>query len=65
MAMQGFTQSMNRLLVISLSCLALVVVAACATVAEQAGPPTAFRLSSPPLADNGVLSPKNAGNSKG
>jgi phosphatidylethanolamine-binding protein (PEBP) family uncharacterized protein len=48
---------MNKI-VASLFTLAL---AACATQ-EQAGPPTAFRLSSPQFPDNSMLQPKNAGN---
>ena len=38
-----------------------LVLSACATQ-EVAGPPTAFRLSSPQFADNARLEPKNAGN---
>jgi Raf kinase inhibitor-like YbhB/YbcL family protein len=42
-----------------LSCL---LAAGCASTSENAGPPTAFRLSSPQFADNAMLQPKNAGN---
>jgi phosphatidylethanolamine-binding protein (PEBP) family uncharacterized protein len=41
--------------------LSLLAVAACATT-QQEGPPTAFRLSSPGMADNSMMQPKNAGN---
>jgi Raf kinase inhibitor-like YbhB/YbcL family protein len=39
----------------------VLLVSACATQ-EVAGPPTAFRLTSPGNADNAMMQPKNAGN---
>jgi Raf kinase inhibitor-like YbhB/YbcL family protein len=42
--------------------LSLLALAACATTQEIEGPPTAFRLTSPGMADNARLPPKAAGN---
>jgi hypothetical protein len=42
--------------------LSVCLLAACATTQEPAGPPTAFRLTSPGNADNAMMQPKNAGN---
>jgi Raf kinase inhibitor-like YbhB/YbcL family protein len=41
-----------------LSCLLI----ACATTQDPVVPPTAFRLTSPGIADNSMMQPKNAGN---
>lgn len=42
--------------------LSLLALAACATTQEMEGPATAFRLTSPGMADNARLPPKAAGN---
>lgn len=42
--------------------LALLMLAACGTLRENEGPPTAFRLSSPGMPDNSMLPPRAAGN---
>jgi Raf kinase inhibitor-like YbhB/YbcL family protein len=42
--------------------LSLLALAACASMQESEGPPTAFRLTSPGMADNSRLPPKAAGN---
>ena len=42
--------------------LSLLALAACSTMQENMGPPTAFRLTSPGMADNSMMPPKMAGN---
>lgn len=42
--------------------LALLTLTACASLPENEGPPNAFRLTSPGMADNARLPPKAAGN---
>jgi phosphatidylethanolamine-binding protein (PEBP) family uncharacterized protein len=56
-------QTMRSSLISAFVVLAALLVAGCASTSEQVSP-TAFRLTSPGLPDNGILSRKNAGNNK-
>ena len=46
----------------TVAALSFLALAACAATQEDVGPPTAFRLTSPGMADNAMLPPKAAGN---